>query len=528
MVIDPSTGEIDLTASTLNTYTVTYTTNGPCPASNTTNITISSSNTADFSYAGPYCTTDTDPTPTLIGGSIAGSFSALPAGLVFVSTSTGQVDLSASSAGTYTVTNTIPAFGGCAIASFDATIVISPSDDASFSYSQNNYCISEPNPSATITGISGGTFSSTVGITINASTGEIDLGTSTNGTYTITYTTPGPCVNSTTFSVTISSSFDATITQTGPFCGNDAAVNLSAATTGGTWSGNGANASGTFDPATAGAGNHDIIYTISGTCGDADTITIVVNALPTADGGSDQVIGCIPNSVSLNGVPQTSVTYLWTTTDGNIVSGATTFNPIVDQPGTYTFTVTANGCSSTDIVVVTNSTTPNASFSVNPSTGYVIQVVNTDNNSTGSGLTYLWTSGDGETSALAEPIFTYDSAGIYTVTLIVLDQFGCTDTTTSTVTIYDEFIIIIPNVFSPNGDNTNETFFITSQGVTEMTVDIYNRWGNYINGWASLTGSWDGKKEGKEVPESVYYYIITLTKADGEQETYKGNITLLR
>lgn len=528
LVIDPSTGEIDLAASALNTYTITYTTNGSCPASNTTNITISSSNTADFSYAGPYCTTDADPTPTLIGGSISGTFSALQAGLVFVSTSTGEVDLSASTPGTYTVTNTIPAFGGCAATSFDATIVISPADDATFSYAQNNYCVSEPNPLATVTGISGGTFSSTVGITIDSSTGEIDLGTSTAGSYTITYTTPGPCVNSATFSVTISSSFDATITQAGPFCANDASVNLSAATTGGTWSGTGVNASGTFDPATAGAGNHDIIYTISGTCGDADTMTIIVTALPTADGGSDQVIGCIPNSVSLNGVTQTSATYLWTTSDGNIVSGATTVNPVVDQVGTYTLTVTLNGCSSTDVVIVTNSTSPVAAFTMTPSTGFVPTISATDNNSTGSGLTYLWTSGDGETSALAEPIFTYDSAGIYTVTLIVVDQFGCIDTTTSIVTIYDEFIIIIPNVFSPNGDNTNETFFITAQGVTEMTVDIYNRWGNYIKGWTSLTGFWDGKKDGKEVPDGVYYYIITVTKADGENETYNGPFSLLR
>lgn len=529
LVLDPSTGEIDLTASTLDTFTITYTTNGVCPSSSTLIIEIKGGNTADFTYAGPYCVNGTNPFPTFISGSIAGTFSSTPAGLDFVNTSTGEIDLSNSLSGTYDVTNNIPAFGGCDSAFFTTTVTIDPLDDATFSYPQNSYCVTDTDPIATITGISGGTFTSTAGIVIiDASNGEIDLSASTIGTYDITYTTPGPCVNSSTFSITLSNSFDASITPAGPFCANSSSVNLNAATGGGTWSGTGVNASGTFDPAVAGAGNHDIIYTISGTCGDADTMTIVVNPLPTADGGNDQIIGCIPNSVSLDGVTQTSATYLWTTTDGNIVSGATTINPLVDQAGTYTLTVTLNGCSSTDIVFVTNSTAPNASFTVNPSTGFVPQVVNTDNNSTGSGLTYFWTSGNGESSLVAEPLFTYDSAGTYIVTLIVVDQFGCTDTASMSITVFDQFFISIPNIFSPNDDDDNQTFFITSQGVTEMTVDIYNRWGNHMKGWTGTAGFWDGKKEGKEVPDGVYYYIITITKADGETETYNGNITLVR
>ena len=74
---------------------------------------------------------------------------------------------------------------------------------------------------------------------INASTGLIDLAASGTGSFTVTYTTNGPCPNSATFNINITTGSDATITPAGPFCESDAAVNLSAVDPGGTWSGTG-------------------------------------------------------------------------------------------------------------------------------------------------------------------------------------------------------------------------------------------------------------------------------------------------
>ena len=81
--------------------------------SNTALLTVTPLPVATFSYSGtPYCPNAADPLPTFSGGGVAGTFSST-AGLVFVSTSTGQVDLSASTPGDYIVTNTIAPTGGC-------------------------------------------------------------------------------------------------------------------------------------------------------------------------------------------------------------------------------------------------------------------------------------------------------------------------------------------------------------------------------------------------------------------------------
>ncbi|MFZ5552566.1 MAG: beta strand repeat-containing protein [Bacteroidota bacterium] len=339
------------------------------------------------------------------------------------------------------------------------------------------------------------------------------------------------CETTEQITITVNTTTDATITPAGPFCANAPAVTLTAATGGGTWTGTGITngTTGTFDPAVAGAGTHQIIYTIPGSCGDADTISIVVNALPNADAGNDVTIGCIPNTAQLDGTGSTGgATYNWTTSNGNIVSGGTSTTPTVDQPGTYILTVTQNGCSDTDTVNAVNSTAPNASFFMSPSSGLVIFNTAAVNNSTGTGLTYQWNSGNGGTSTGFEPAFQYDSAGTYVVTLIVTDSFGCTDTSSVTIIVYDEFELIIPNVFSPNGDGANDEFELVTKGVSDLKARIYNRWGQQVGEFSGLSGKWAGNSDGKPCPEAVYYYVIDVTRVTGETEQYSGHVTLVR
>src|SRR5207342_1319565 len=139
------------------------------------------------------------------------------------STATGQVNLSASTAGTYTVTNTIAAAGGCAAVTATSSITITTLPAATISYAGSPFCSSLVGAQAvTQTGTAGGTYSSTAGLTINAATGAITPGTSTAGTYTVTYTIPasGGCASvPVTTTILISAVPTATINYAGtPFC----------------------------------------------------------------------------------------------------------------------------------------------------------------------------------------------------------------------------------------------------------------------------------------------------------------------
>ncbi|WP_299190057.1 T9SS type A sorting domain-containing protein, partial [uncultured Aquimarina sp.] len=113
---------------------------------------------------------------------------------------------------TYTVTYTTT--GTCPNSS-DVSVTINTLDDPSFSYSASSYLTTDSDPTPTITGVIGGSFSSTAGLSLNSSTGEIDLTASTPNTYTVTYITTGTCPNSSDVSVTIiDSAPTVTITST--------------------------------------------------------------------------------------------------------------------------------------------------------------------------------------------------------------------------------------------------------------------------------------------------------------------------
>ena len=190
--VSTATGQINLSASTPGTYTVTNTiaaAGGCAVVTATSSITITALPVATFSYTGtPYCSNAANPSPTFSGGGVAGTFSST-AGLVFVSTATGQINLAASTPGTYTVTNTIAAAGGCAVVTATSSITITALPAATISYAGTPFCKTLVGAqSVTQTGTVGGTYSSTAGLTITAGTGAITPSSSTAGTYTVTYT----------------------------------------------------------------------------------------------------------------------------------------------------------------------------------------------------------------------------------------------------------------------------------------------------------------------------------------------------
>ena len=168
------------------------------------------------------CQNGSDITPVI--NNPGGTFSSSPAGLSLNST-TGVIDVSASTVGTYTVTYSI--------GPTEDTITILPADDASFSYSSTSFRQNASNPAPTITGLVGGVFSGPTGIIFadsgtntNSSSGIINLAASTvGGPYTITYTTTGNCPASRNFDLSIQVALSITYSATS-FCedgGNTAA-----------------------------------------------------------------------------------------------------------------------------------------------------------------------------------------------------------------------------------------------------------------------------------------------------------------
>ena len=188
--------------TTTTLFTATGTDSNGCTSSGGTTITVNPQDSAAFSYAASaYCANGTDPTPT-ITGTAGGAFTST-AGLS-INASTGEIDLDASTVGTYSITYTTT---GVCPDNQSVNITINAADNAGFSYSASSYAPTDADPTPTITGLTGGTFSGTTGLVINSTTGEIDLSASTIATHTITYDTTSSgssvCPNTSTQTVEI-------------------------------------------------------------------------------------------------------------------------------------------------------------------------------------------------------------------------------------------------------------------------------------------------------------------------------------
>ncbi|MEM7040233.1 MAG: PKD domain-containing protein, partial [Bacteroidota bacterium] len=155
---------------------------------------------------------------------------------------------------------------------------------------------------------------------------------------------------------------------------------------------------------------------------------------PDVNFGADTLFGCDSLLVNFTdstifGAPITSWT--WDFGDGN-TSNLQNPSHLYNGVGTFTVSLTVtdiDGCTRT---FVRNNyisvTSPTAGFTVNDTLGCAGVTFNFTNNSTGSGLTYLWDFGDGNTSNATNPSHTYATNGSYTVTLFVFDVNNCLDT----------------------------------------------------------------------------------------------------
>lgn len=143
-------------------------------------------------------------------------------------------------------------------------------------------------------------------------------------------------------------------------------------------------------------------------------------------------------------------------------------------------------------------------------------------------VAYFWDFGDGENATDKDPLHTYQDTGYYTVTLIVTNLYGCTDTAVQVVYAYPDFVFYIPNTFTPNLDGINDVFSGKGVGFTGYQMRIFDRWGEEIFYTNDYYRGWDGTYKDERCQLGVYAYKIELVTPPGKQYTYVGHVNLIR
>jgi gliding motility-associated-like protein len=200
--------------------------------------------------------------------------------------------------------------------------------------------------------------------------------------------------------------------------------------------------------------NYTIRLIAQNTFGCADTFErpITIFHTPIAIAQVDTSLGCYPRMVTFYNGSIGADSYQWvygtgTTSNTSDTLHTVTFFNFGTTQVTYNVmltALTANGCQSQDNLNIEVSPPINAAFSA-PTQGCSPLTATMDNQSTGA-FSYMWNFGDGSISNEAEPQHTFVNSGLtdttYTVTLIVLNQFGCSDTISRNISVYHAPIAI--------------------------------------------------------------------------------------
>ncbi len=289
---------------------------------------------------------------------------------------------------------------------------------------------------------------------------------------------------------------------------------------------------------------YTIIVTDINGCIDSATVSITVRSSPIVDFQSDS-IGCSPLCINFQNLSiiaiGTNQQWLWNFGDGsssNLENPTHCFtNNSVVSPinNTISLTVTSNeGCSTTLTKnnYITINPTPIAEFDYVPNPPTILNpIVSFQNQSLGANG-WLWHFSDGlqdTSSILQHPYYTYIDTGTFAVELIAANSYSCFDTVRKDIIVGQDWAIYIPNAFTPNGDNINETFIVKTFGIEEFEMLIFDRWGNLIFRTDNINKPWDGKaNQGTEVAQQdIYVYTIKAKDIFGHVHKFRGTVTLV-
>ncbi len=120
--------------------------------------------------------------------------------------------------------------------------------------------------------------------------------------------------------------------------------------------------------------------------------------------------------------------------------------------------------------------------------------------------------------------------GDYSICQIAIHENGCRDTSYQMIRLKPEYLIYIPNSFSPNNDGTNDFWLPKIYVEDYYFLEIYNRWGEVIFSSEDSTLGWNGKKNNdKELCQiGVYGYKLSVKDNQGLFWTYDGTVSLIR
>jgi len=284
------------------------------------------------------------------------------------------------------------------------------------------------------------------------------------------------------------------------------------------------------------------IVTVSDMCVTLDTtVNVGFYVIPQIAAIFDNMQGCSPLTVSLD---TTGLSFLndclWTFSDGQVINGCDNVSATFTDPGCYDLTyvgTTTDGCplnvQFNNIICVHPD--PIADFIYLPVQPTVFDNLVHFYDQSQGGDSYQWNFSGYGSSDLQNPSYTFSGVDPHEQVVVcqeVTSFYGCVDSICKTITFNDEFIMYIPNTFTPDGDEYNNTFspvFPEGALIEEYSLILFNRWGEVVFESMNPEIGWDGTYDGQKSQDGTYTWVIELREGNKNKTSrFVGHVNLFR
>lgn len=263
-----------------------------------------------------------------------------------------------------------------------------------------------------------------------------------------------------------------------------------------------------------------------------DSITRLVKVYPTFKANfSYSGLLCPESPISFTDestTPYSIIDYwFWNFKDGTTTSDQNPVHAFPNAAAEYNVTLIAGnalGCRDTAVKVVK---IPLVNiFAGNDTVIVKNEVINY--NATG-GVSYTWSPGDYlNFTNINNPTGVYSDTGVFTYILQGITKDGCTGYDTIQVTVAKDPYLLMPTVFSPNGDGLNDYFNILYAGFRRLnSFKIFDRWGKLVFETNDFRKGWDGRLNGRLCDVGAYFWVISAIDLANRPKLLKGDISIV-
>ncbi|MBI2967332.1 MAG: gliding motility-associated C-terminal domain-containing protein, partial [Bacteroidetes bacterium] len=280
---------------------------------------------------------------------------------------------------------------------------------------------------------------------------------------------------------------------------------------------------------------------------DTDIVWVFVYPYPQPKFYLNDSDGCAPITIQFNDLSTISAGSSIQSWDWYVGDGQTSAlqNPVMtfETPGSYSVTLTVTSDKGCDTSLTVNNlinvyAIPTAYFVPVPDeTTLLLAIIQFYDSSSADVVNWSWDFGEplsglDNFSTETDPIHTYLDTGTYLIELTVITARQCTARYIDTVIIKSDYVLFVPNAFTPDGDGINETFFPRGIGIDPDNFEmfIYDRWGDEIYHTDDINKPWNGRanKGGNLVQQDVYVWLIRTKDFNGVQHEYIGHVSVIK